>query len=143
MRLMLIPAMLMMVPNIGHSISHNTDLSNFEAYDDVGFTLIDGVSNGCFTNLTEVSDYARSKIQLSGMNYVDKEYTYALIVSAVGHRMGAYCQGVITVGLYTHIEMGNGVKGLVTIKEIGKTFQDVTFNKRVLDEIGLFFDDQR
>ena len=141
MRLKVISTLLMvLLPSMGHSIAFNTDLSDFSPYDGVKFILADEVSGGCFTNLGVVEDYARSKIALSGMELTEQDdFRYRFIVQAMGRSWNGYCQGQITVGLYSVIEIWNGERGLVTIKEIGYTFQDRSFNDKVLDQIGRFF----
>jgi hypothetical protein len=141
MRLKVISTLLMvLLPSMGHSIAFNTDLSDFSPYDGVKFILADEVSGGCFTNLGVVEDYARSKIALSGMELTEQDdFRYRFIVQAMGRSWNGYCQGQITVGLYSVIEIWNGERGLVTIKEIGYTFQDKSFNDKVLDQIGRFF----
>ena len=141
MRLKVISTLLMvLLPSMGHSIAFNTDLSDFSPYDGVKFILADEVSGGCFTNLGVVEDYARSKIALSGMELTEQDdFRYRFIVQDMGRSWNGYCQGQITVGLYSEIEIWNGERGLVTIKEIGYTFQDRSFNDKVLDQIGRFF----
>ena len=141
MRLGVISTLLMLLlPSMGHSIPFNSDLSDFSPYDGVKFILDDQVSGGCFTNLGVVEDYAKSKIALSGMELAEQDdFRYSFIVQAMGRSWNGYCQGQITVGLYSTIEIWNGERGLVTIKEIGYTFQDRSFNDVVLDQIGRFF----
>lgn len=134
---------ILLLPSIGKAGTFNNNLYEFDAYDDVKFVLSDQVSNGCFTNLDRVSDYAKSKISLSGMNLIeDGEHSYNFIVSAIGRKINGICQGNITVGLYTEIILHTGIRGLVTIKEIGYIgyrFNGNSFNEEVMDQIGLFF----
>lgn len=136
-----IPTLIMlMVPTIGNCISYNTSLNEFDSYDYVKYELIDAVKNGCFTNLNMVENYARSKIELSGMTLSDDgDHQYLFIVQAVGIKYNGLCQGSVTVGLYTETGLHTGVTGLVTIKEIGYNFRDVSFNEIVLDQVRRFF----
>ena len=140
MRQMISTLLMVLFPSMGHSIPFNSALSDFSPYDGVKFILADEVSGGCFTNLAVVEDYAKSKIALSGMELTEQDdFRYQFIVQAIGRNVNGYCQGQITVGLYSEIEIWNGERGLVTIKEIGYTFQDTSFNDVVLDQIGRFF----
>ena len=142
MRQVISTLLMLLFPSMGHSLPFNSDLSDFSSYDGVKFVLADEVSGGCFTNLGVVEDYAKSKIALSGMELTEQDNNrYAFVVLAHGGKGNVigYCQGQITVGLYSEINMWNGERGLVIIKEIGYQFQGRSFNDVVLDQIGRFF----
>ena len=63
----------------------------------------------------------------------------SFVISSIGRRTNGLCGGQIMVGLYRTIPIFNDLKGLLTIKEIGLTFNDRTLNGRIIDLVGEFF----
>ena len=130
-----------LMPNVVLAIPHNSQLDEFSSYQEVQLHLLDGVTDGCWTNLKEVREYAEEKIKMSGMTLnADGTHQFTFAISAVGSRgpVGS-CQGNITVGLYSSIPLPNDVIGLLTIKELVITVGSRSFNSNVLDAVGRFF----
>ena len=77
---------------------------------------------------------------MSGMTLNDDgTQQYSFVINAIGTKTGGFCGSTITVGLYTQIKLSDGLFGVVTIKEIGYTFRNLTFNDNVLNQVGEFF----
>ena len=130
----------LLTPTLSVGIPYNIELNKFDDYKEVKFVLLDGVKGGCWTNLKEVREYSEEKIKLSGMTLNnDGGHHYMFVVQSNGRRVDGFCDGNIVVGLYTETILPNEQNVLVTIKEIGYTFRDLSFNNIVIDQIGRFF----
>ena len=130
----------MISPTIVTGIPFNSQLNEFDEFKEVRFVLMDTVSGSCWTNLKEVREYTEEKIKMSGMTLNDDgTHQYSFVISSIGGRTNGLCGGQITVGLYTTIPLFDDLKGLLTIKELGLTINDRTFNSRIIDLVGEFF----
>ena len=137
---LLFSVLLLVSPCVATGLTYNVDLKKFDQFDEVKIFINDDVNGGCWTNLKEVREYSEEKVKMSGMTLNDNGYHhYTFVVNAIGRRSGGMCEGHITVGLYSSIELEEDLVGLVTVKEIGYNFRDVSFNSIVLDNVGRFF----
>ena len=127
-------------PSIVMGLPFNTELKEFDNFKEVRLVLLDSVNGGCWTNLKEVREYSEEKIKMSGMTLNDDgSHQYSFVISSIGTKTEGLCGGQITVGLYTQIQLSDDLFGLVTIKEVGYTFRNLTFNDNVLNMVGEFF----
>ena len=113
--------------------------ANPSTVESISVRIIDEATDGCWTNLREVREYAEEKLRIAGYKVVSQEGEYRFVINVHAFRLKrrTECVGAIRIG----IESSSISKGVFGFHEIG-SFQLVSvkspnLNNDALDLINL------
>ena len=110
----------------------------------VDVSLVDNMSDACWTNLRDVREYAEEKLHMSGYSTRGNQLElgrYTLRVLAVGYRSNGQCVGTVTVEIAAVIDFG-GVRGFHVVGQVtGIATRGSNLNNYVITKVQELIDE--
>lgn len=107
----------------------------FNHINSINVELDDQVSNGCWTNLKEVREYAEEKLRGMRLNVVDFDGEYTLRIFAFGQRY-QFCHAYVALQFVTEMYTRDKITARASILGSGGlVYSGVNLNTEILDQV--------